>query len=352
MSDTTQYYDIIPLDTAADKFGARIRIIMGQRSNGKTFQVIKKIVDAHHERGESGYYVRRWGDDLKAEEIENLFLKHDPDIKYYRHTFRDDAGTVCGTVALTKSEHFKGVVVPPSCKYIFLDEMFPETREIYREFERWQSVVSTIVRDRDDVIIYMVGNTIRRTSTYFDHYGIDPKKLRKGEISLIEVKQRDGSIVKIAVEWCSKNYHVARNSNYYFVDTAEENMIIDGDFESGFHYTKELAGVRLDRWPQAKKLPIGVEHNKIYYELRTYNGVLMIARGTISPIMITRRTVRSAAETVRADWYNVFPVPSGAYPWIASVCTYIQTAINTNRYLAESLETAEIITEILQGGKK
>lgn len=349
----SQYYELEPLDRAANAFGARIRIIIGQRSNGKTFQVSKKIVDAHKERGESGYYVRRWLDDLKSDKIENLFSPHDPDVKYYRHTFRDDTGTVCGTVALTQSEHFKGTVVPASCKYIFLDEMFPETREIYREFERWQSVVSTIIRDRDDVIIYMVGNTVRRTSTYFDHYGINPAKLRKGEISLIESKQRDGSTVKIAVEWCSKNYHVARNSNYYFVDTAEENMIIDGDFESGFHYTQELAGVRLDRWPQAKKLPVGVEHNGVYYELRVCNGVLMIARGTISPVMITRRTVRSAAETARAEWYNVFPIPtSGIYPRIASVCSYINSAISTNRYLAESLETAEIITEILQGGKK
>ncbi|MBO7549249.1 MAG: phage DNA encapsidation protein [Clostridia bacterium] len=348
-----EYYDIGPLDEEADKFGAKIRIIIGQRSNGKTYQVSGKIVEAHKDRGESGYYVRRWLDDLKSDKIENLFSPHDPDIRYWRHAFRDDAGIVCGTVALTQSEHFKGTVVPASCKYIFLDEMFPETREIYKEFDRWQSVVSTIIRDRDDVIIYMVGNTVRRTSTYFDHYGINPAKLRKGEISLIESKQRDRSTVKIAVEWCSKNYHVARNSNYYFVDTAEENMIIDGDFESGFHYTKELAGVKLERWTQAKKLPLGVEHNGVYYELRTYNGVLMIARGTIAPVMITRRTVRSAAETARAEWYNDFPIPAAAVSTrIASVCSYIQTAIATNRYLAESLETAEIVTEILNGGKK
>lgn len=68
----SQYYEIEPLDKAADAFGARIRIIIGQRSNGKTFQVSKKIVDAHKERGESGYYVRRWLDDLKSDKIENL----------------------------------------------------------------------------------------------------------------------------------------------------------------------------------------------------------------------------------------------------------------------------------------
>lgn len=351
MSDS-QYYDIQPLDAAAERFGARIRIIIGQRSNGKTYQVTKRIADAHNERGEMGYYVRRWLDDLKSDKIESLFSPHSDEIKYWRHTFRDDAGTVCGTVALTQSEHFKGTVVPPSCKFIFLDEMFPETRELQREFDRWQSVVSTIIRDRDDVIIYMVGNTVRRTSTYFDHYGINPAKLRKGEISLIESRQRDGSIVKIAVEWCSKNYHVARNSNYYFVDTAEDNMIIDGDFESGFHYTAELGGVKLERWDQAKKLPVGVEHNGVYYELRTYNGIMMIARGTIAPVMITRRTVRNAGETARAKWFNVFPVPVAAVSTrIASVCSYIQTAISTNRFLAESLETAEIITEIL-GGKR
>lgn len=346
-----EYYDIGPLDEAADKFGAKIRTIIGQRSNGKTYQVVKKIDDAHRDRGEWGYYVRRWLDDLKADKIENLFSNHNPNIKYWRHTFRDANGDIiAGTVALTQSEHFKGTVVPPECKYIFLDEMFPETREIDREFERWQSVCSTIIRDRDDVIIYMVGNTIRRTSTYFDHYGINPAKLRKGEISLIESKQRDGSTVKIAVEWCSKNYHVARNSNYYFVDTAEENMIIDGDFESGFHYTKELAGVSFDRWTQARKLPIGVEHNGVYYEFRTYNGVLMVSRGTIAPYMLTRRTVRSGAETVRADWYNDFPIPS-PLTGVKLACQFIQNALETNRFLADSLETAEIILEIT-GGKK
>lgn len=349
----SEYYDIGPLDAAADKFGAKIRIIIGQRSNGKTYQVVKKIDDAHRDRGEWGYYVRRWLDDLKADKIENLFSNHNPDIKYWRHTFRDaDGDIVAGTVALTQSEHFKGTVVPPECKYIFLDEMFPETREIDREFERWQSVCSTIIRDRDDVIIYMVGNTVRRTSTYFDHYGINPAKLRKGEISLIESKQKDGSTVKIAIEWCSKNYHVARNSNYYFVDTAEENMLIDGDFESGFHYTNEFSGVKLTYWNRATKLPIGVEHNGTFYEFRFYNGVtLMVAPGQIAPFMLTRRTVRDPAETARAWWYQTFPFPI-ENQYIARLCARIKTIITSNRYLADSIETAEIITELINGGKK
>ena len=340
------YYDIGPMDAAADKFGARIRIIMGQRSNGKTYQVLKKIYEAHKERGEFAYYVRRWLDDLKGDKIESLFYNFDPDVKYLRHTFRDDAGVVAGTVALTQSEHFKGTVVPRECKIIFLDEMFPENREIADEFAKWQSIVSTIIRDRDDVIIYMVGNTIRRTSTYFDHYGIDPRRLKKGEINLIESKQRDGSTVKIAVEWCQKNYHVARNSNYYFVDTSEENMLIDGDFESRFHWTAKFKNVELAQWNRAAKIPIGVEHNGVYYEFRFYNSVMMTGPGRISPYMLTRRTVRSPAETVRAEWFNSIPFPI-YNKRVVLLCDRLITIVKSNHYIADSIETAEIISEII-----
>lgn len=336
------YYDITDFDRAADEFGAKIRIIFGQRANGKTYQVLKKILD-NSKNGECGLYVRRWSDDLKISNIANMFSKHDNTIKYFQHAFYRDKNVVCYTAALTQSEHFKGTTLPETLTTILLDEFLPEKRELPNEFAHWQSVISTAVRDRTNVNIYLCGNTVRRVSTYFTHYGIDISKLKKGAISLIKVKQKDGSIIKIAVEWCDKNCEVTRNKNLYFVDIAAQNMIIDGDFEANKHYTNMLDGVSIKNWDKARKLSLSLLYNKIDYEIRIYNGIFIVKKGRRGKYVFTN--VFTDINDGRV-YFNTFPFVAYNQNFTQMQNYFIQN-IKQNHFLAESIEVGEMIQELL-----
>ena len=64
---------------------------------------------------------------------------------------------------------------------VVLDE-FISRNYLPDEFIIFQNLLSTIIRDRDDVIILMLGNTINKYCPYFGEMGLDKvKTMRQGE---------------------------------------------------------------------------------------------------------------------------------------------------------------------------
>lgn len=338
-----QHYDVSELKKAAEDFGARILWIIGQRSNGKTYQVVKEILTGFEERSETGLYVRRWRDDLKTENIADLFAKHDPSVTYRNHRYTKNGITVCRTTSLAQSEHFKGTVIPNDCKTILFDEMFAEGRELPSEFAKWQSVLSTAVRDRDDVTVYMVGNTVRRTSTYFSSYRIDPKRLKKGEINLVTVKDGKNEI-KIAIEWCEKNEYVTRNHNAYFVNISAQNMLMDGDFESSPHHTCTFQKASIGRWNNARKFPICFHHEGIFYEMRADRCVLLVKRGNKALYVYDPSGFHPSNN--KQFWFDIFPFYTPRNE-IREMQNFISSSITQNSFICDSIETGEIVQEMI-----
>jgi len=60
-----EFYDIEPIDNT----NAVYRMIIGQRSNGKTYSVMKHIIENYLTKGERAAYIRRYEEDITPKNI-------------------------------------------------------------------------------------------------------------------------------------------------------------------------------------------------------------------------------------------------------------------------------------------
>lgn len=267
-SDRSKYNEYGSLLTkrnneAIDATGADFRMIVGRRSNGKTYPTIvfngvKRFIDSNYT--ETFAYIRRWGDDLvsNASDIfngctHNRWLEWYTggkwnDIYYYRRCWYlrklDDNGDViekCKTpmaygFSINQAERYKGPDYP-TVKTIVFDEFIPEKVSrgyIPGEMKLWKSILSTIIRERSDVIVYMIANTIGKSCPYFDAYKIDIDEIEAGTIT--NFKYRGGGT--LALEYCqdSEDY-VIDSSKYFEIDDDLEtgSMITRGEWETDLY---------------------------------------------------------------------------------------------------------------------
>lgn len=341
------YYNGDNARTVAREFGAKIVQIIGQRSNGKSFDILKYILTRYKEDGVKSIYVRRWREDIKKTFMNTLFAKHDENVRYYQGAFYygEEREPFALTTSLSASEHFKGFTATEDYKIIFFDECFTKRRELPNEFDTWQEVLSTIVRNRDDVEVYMVGNTVKRTSCYFTEYNIDVRKLKKGSINQINVTDVDGNVLKIVCEWCMKNGKASKNKSMYFVNRSGENMLSDGDFESSLRHTQELNGVDIGKWSVARRLPFAFMTGNDIIELRVFNGVLLVKYGRKTKYNISKKHIESNDGRQYPISFPFYTNSQG----LRALQLNIKEMIKENQFVAESVEIGEILTEIIGG---
>ena len=65
------YYSIKPIDET----GATIKIIVGTRSNGKSYAVLVKAVESFAKDGITTVFCRRWRSDASATDLGTMFSK-------------------------------------------------------------------------------------------------------------------------------------------------------------------------------------------------------------------------------------------------------------------------------------
>lgn len=240
---------------------ADVNMIVGRRSNGKTyptvtFDGVKHFLDSGCT--EAFAYVRRFDSDFRIGQLATLLFTNGcvmngwlewyskgqwNDIYYYRGAwylrFLNSEGKVqrkcnqpmCYAFSINQCEKYKGAD-HPDIVTIILDEFIPMKSErgyIAGEWELWQNIVSSIVRERGTVKIYMLANTISKNCPYFDHYHLDIDDMEQGTISVFNFK---GGL-KLAVEYCkdSGDVHI-ESSKYFDIDDEEDNMITKGTWET------------------------------------------------------------------------------------------------------------------------
>lgn len=233
------YYNFDPIL----KLNADINLIMGQRSNGKTYSVLKYCLDNYHDKGQLFVYIRRWAEDIT---VKNMTKLMDPlpvktifgsnfKITYAKGAFNlvDETGTeeteVIGyAVSLNQVAHTKSVPFV-NVKTILLDEFLQlKTERILRdEVDAFEQTLSTIIRTAQDVKVFLCGNTVSKYSPYFTHYGIDVNSLKQGEIREIKIPN-DNGYTKIAVEWCKYNPKIGKKTSKYVVGS---KMAKTGEWE-------------------------------------------------------------------------------------------------------------------------
>ena len=234
-----KYYSIKKLwDTGAD-----VMLCFGQRSSGKTYQALLKALERYKDKKERFCYIRRWAEDIKTANAQKLFLPLQDQVEhlfgkgytihYWQKTFYlmnpDGEKEPIGYITcLSESHHVKSVPFVDTT-LIILDEFISMAGEkkLDSEISRYENILSTIIRLRQDVKVLLLANTVQRYSPFFIYYSIAADKMTQGEI-LVKEFPNDSGTLKVAAEYCEYNEDVGKNSSKYII---QSDMIKKGYWE-------------------------------------------------------------------------------------------------------------------------
>lgn len=250
---TKQKSEFYQLDSILKK-NATYNMIIGERSNGKTYSVLEKVIHDFIEKGDKFAYVRRWREDVigrRATEVwnginENNVVRTASNNEYEGVTYRngkyflcnyDDEGkpiyneeldTLGFTFALSMQEHDKGVTYP-NVKTILFDEFMTRGTYLPDEFMLFMNTLSTIIRRADDVTIFMLANTVNKYCPYFTEMGLNHVlDMKQGTIDVYGYGE---SKMTVAVEYCSSMKKVKKNNFYFAFNNPKLEMITGGAWE-------------------------------------------------------------------------------------------------------------------------
>ena len=242
------YYDIAPIDAT----GAIYRLIVGQRSNGKTYSVCRHIIEDYFNEGKRGAYIRRYEESITPKNLQSLFNPHLQliwelsehkwnSIFYRAKEFHlcaiDSEGKIiakddtafCITAAINTSENTKGEDRGEVHTIVF-DEFMTRSGYLNNEFVRFMNLLSTLIRDRENAVIYMLANTVNKYCPYFSEMGLkNIDKLAQGEIAVYTYGSSD---LTVAVELCDEVQATKHTASKYFAfDNPQLQMITRGAWE-------------------------------------------------------------------------------------------------------------------------
>lgn len=239
-----------------DSTGALYRYIFGERSNGKTYAALQKALENFFDNGKQFAYLRRWNEDIMGKRMLQLFAGHIKNglvkklskgkytgITFFRGAFyptvsmeRED-GTVEESkdstpigyaFSLSAVEHDKSVSYPDVTTIIF-DECMTRRTYLADEFVTFMNVLSTIIRDRDDVTVYMLGNTVNRYCPYFEEMGLN--KINKMQPGDLDIYSYGNTGLTVAVEYADGNGKGKSSDKYFAFDNPKLQMITSGAWE-------------------------------------------------------------------------------------------------------------------------
>lgn len=249
VKEMKEFYDIGPIDET----NAVYRMIIGMRSNGKTHSVCRHIIENYLKKGDRAAYIRRWDEDIQPKNIQTLFNPHLKLIEelsggewnwitYRAKEFhlaymnpetgeieQRDPEAFCITASINTAEHTKGQD-RGEIKIVCFDEFM--TRETYlkNEFVLYCNLLSSLIRNREDTIIYMLANTVNRYSPYFKEMGLkDVENMPQGQIYVYTYNNAD---LTVAVEYCDPVKATEKVASKFFAfDNPQLEMITTGKWE-------------------------------------------------------------------------------------------------------------------------
>lgn len=245
-----KYYSLDPILSK----DAQYNIIFGERSNGKTYACLTYMIKQYVKNGSQSALIRRWKEDFRGKRGQTMFdaLVADgsvsrltngeyQNIYYYSgkwYLANPDARTgkmvpaeepFCWGFALSDQEHDKSTSYP-KVRTVMFDEFLTRQYYLPDEFVIFMNTLSTIIRQRDDVRIFMCGNTVNQYCPYFTEMGLSHiKEMNKGAI---EVYKYGESRLRVAVEYADSISDKGKPSDVYFAfNNPKLSMITGGAWE-------------------------------------------------------------------------------------------------------------------------
>lgn len=303
-----------------DKLDATYNLIIGQRSNGKTYGWCRKAIDAYIDSGLANAYIRRYDEEIRPTNIANLFNPHADYIskktngKYNAIVYRlhayyfaryeqtaigtekktaQDKTPFCRTYAINTTETTKGSD-DGEIKYICFDEFMTRRFYLNNEFVLFQNLLSSLIRNRSGVKIYMLANTVNKYCPYFADMGLrNVQKQKQGTIDIYKMGKSDTTI---AVEYCSQSDVSVPVSKYFAFDNPQLEMISSGAWEIALyrHAPEKIADHRI-----ITSFFVLFDNNVIQGDIHMYNGypVIMYHYKT-TPIKDPDRSIMYIHDTI------------------------------------------------------
>lgn len=248
------------------------RVIIGQRSNGKTYGWCRLALEAYFDLGLPSAYIRRLDEMIKPKIIQGLF---DPHIDYIKDKTDGDYNAIeyranswylcrmeqnaagqwvkitrdpqpfCRSYAISTAETTKGADFGAVWSVCF-DEFITRQYYLANEFILFQNLLSSIIRDRSGVHVFMLANTVSKSCPYFKDMGL--YRVLRQEQGTIDVYKIGVDGAQIAVEYCATVETVKKQvSKYFAFDNPQLDMIKTGGWEIALyrHAPPELSQYRI-----------------------------------------------------------------------------------------------------------
>lgn len=247
-----KYYNIKNLLKKYPK--AQYYLVIGERSNGKTYSALEYALDKFINDEEQFAYVRRWGEDIRKAQMVELFsaMEHNDVIKkktggvftsvnytakkFYLANTDEEGDTqilekpIGYAFDLNSMEHYKSISFPGVTTIIF-DEFLSRQGYLPNEFILFSNTLSTIIRNRDNIKIIMLGNTVNKYCPYFGEMGLThvPEQTQ----GTIDEYRYSNEKLTVVVEYCeSGTKRGGKKSDVYFAfDNPQLQMITSGSWE-------------------------------------------------------------------------------------------------------------------------
>ena len=248
--EMSTYYSLEPILSKKAKYN----MIIGMRSNGKTYACLRHSIEEYWKNGSEVAYIRRYREDFRGKRGEQLFaalVENDEiskitdgewtGIKYYSYRWyltkkspngdeiRAEKPFAYG-FSITEMEHDKSVSYP-LIRTVIYDEFITRQYYLNDEFVIFCNCLSTIIRLRTDVTIFMLGNTVNKFCPYFKEMGLKHiEQMKPGSIDTYKTVKG----LRIAVEYCATDNTTkkSRPSDIYFsFDNPKLEMITGGVWE-------------------------------------------------------------------------------------------------------------------------
>lgn len=247
-----KYYDISHL--IKDYPDCQYYVVFGERSNGKTYSALHYALERYFKHGEQFAYIRRFGEDIKKKNLSTLFDAHLENgevtklsngqynaimygsnrfvpVNYNEDGKQEDKGEIIGfAFDLNSVEHHKSTSFPKITTIIF-DEFLSRQGYLTNEFVLFMNTLSTIIRHRDNVKIFMIGNTVNKYCPYFQEMGL--RHISEQKPGTVDIYNYADTTLSVCVEYCDPvAKRGGKSSDMYFAfDNPELKMITSGSWE-------------------------------------------------------------------------------------------------------------------------
>ena len=349
-------------------------MIFGERSNGKSYAVQEYGLRKFLQTGEQMGVIRRWREDFRGKRGAMMFanlecngygknvIKELSGGQYDRIVYNSsrwylayfDEGAQKNIIndkpfayafPLSEMEHDKSTSYPDITTVLF-DEFM--TRGTYinggEEFVLFMNCLSTIIRDRDNVKIFMCANTISKYCPYFNEMGLKHvRQMKRGDIDLY--KYGDSGLT-VAVEYSDSPNKQKASDVYFAFDNDKLKMITGGAWE-------------LDIYPHLTmdydKKDIVFSYFIIFEEHTLQADVIIGSNTSFTYIHLKTTPIKDEDKDIvffltpneRHNWYSNILLPCN------DITKRIYTFFRANKVFYQSNDIGELMSQYLvQCGKR